>query len=78
MIGAGILHGDLVTVDPDTAMQAGCVAVVTLHQPLLKRVCVENGKVVLRSANPAYPELVVEPPSWIDVLGKVVSVTRKF
>ncbi|MFO7548366.1 MAG: transcriptional repressor LexA [Acidimicrobiia bacterium] len=77
MTGAGILDGDLVVVrrQPDAVDGEIVAALVNGEEATVKRLHRRDGRVVLRSENPAYPDMTFE--DGVEVLGKIVSVLRR-
>lgn len=77
MTGAGILDGDLVVVrrQPDADDGEIVAALVDGEEATVKRLHRRDGKVVLRSENPAYPDMTFG--EGVEVIGKVVSVLRR-
>lgn len=56
MIGAGIHDTDILIIDRSRMPEPGQIVVAELnHEPLVKIYDVQQGQVVLRSANPKYP-----------------------
>ncbi len=71
MIGDGILHGDLVLLRPEIDWHNGEIAAVHVgdaHEATLKRIFLEDERVILRASNPQYPDLVT-PAAEIKVAG---------
>jgi repressor LexA len=79
MAGTHIVEGDLVMVKPQKTAENGEIVVALIgDEATVKRIYCEPGKVILRPENPAYDEIVVEPPSDdFQLIGKVVGVFRK-
>ncbi|MGB3940758.1 MAG: transcriptional repressor LexA [Candidatus Manganitrophaceae bacterium] len=78
MIGEGIFEGDYLLVKPQATVETGTVAVVLLSgEAAVKRFAREGEKIVLHSANPAYPPIEVTRGSGdFRIVGKVVAVFR--
>jgi repressor LexA len=69
MSGDGILDGDLVLLRPQADLASGSIAAACVgdeREATLKRVFIEEDRVRLRAAHPAYPDVVVPGSSlWI-------------
>lgn len=78
MVEAGILDGDVLIVSPAMRVQPGDIAVVQIDRgtTAVKRVYVENDRVILQSANHHYKPLVLSYPDEVEILGKVILVRR--
>jgi 3'-5' exoribonuclease len=75
MIGAAILDGDLVHVRPQQQARPGEIVVALVdHESTLKRLVRENGRLLLRAENTAYPDIV--PQADLCIQGKVIGVIR--
>jgi len=79
MIGAGILPGDYVVVDPDTQAREGAIAAVRIgDEATVKRLFRENGKARLKAENPDFDDIIVDDASDdFDVYGPVIGVMRR-
>ncbi|MDB4948516.1 MAG: LexA repressor [Gemmatimonadetes bacterium] len=80
MMGAGILDGDLVLVDPVEAADLGdgdVVAVRLDEDATVKRYFLRDGTVVLEPANPEFPPIVVGHKEPLEVLGRVIGLFRQ-
>jgi len=79
LVGIGILEGDYVIMSPmlKNALDQGSVCAVRLDndEVTLKRVYFASDGVILRAANPEYPDL--KRPT-VSVIGKVVRLVRQF
>jgi len=76
MIDAGILDGDLVVIrrQPDAADGDIVAAMVEGEEATVKRLFRQDGKVILRAENQAFPDMVFD--HGVEVIGRVVSVLR--
>lgn len=76
MIDAGILDGDLVVIrrQPDAADGDIVAAMVEGEEATVKRLFRQDGKVILRAENQAFPDMVFD--QGVEVIGRVVSVLR--
>jgi repressor LexA len=79
MVDCGILDGDLVVVSPASKVEQGDVAVVRFDQltTAVKKVFVEDERIILQSANSQYKPIVRAYPDEAEILGKVVLVRRR-
>lgn len=76
MKDAGIMIGDYVLVERGQTPHHGKIVVACIDGGFtLKYFMKENGKVFLRSANPAYPDFY--PKEELQIMGSVVGVMRK-
>jgi repressor LexA len=80
MIGRGIFDGDYVMIEPTRDAHDGeMVAVRVNDDATVKTLTHEEGKVVLKPANPAEKEIVLEPTKDdFAILGTVCGVFRPF
>ncbi len=77
MTGAGILPGDLVIVERGRQAQTGDIVVAQVDgEWTMKYFEKENGKALLRAANPKYPPM--RPSSELIIGGVVVANVRKY
>ena len=79
MTGAGILDGDVAVLEKCHAVENGEIAAVRLgDEATLKRVFRRSDRVVLRAANPAFPEIVVNRDSGerLSIEGRFVGLLR--
>jgi repressor LexA len=79
MKDAGILPGDIAVVNRQSEVADGEIAVVLLgEEATLKYVYRQNGTVLLRGANAAFPDIVVrtDGQSPVLILGKYVGLIR--
>ena len=81
MIGAGIMHGDQIVVNPDTYIKNGDIVVAMLNEPstdetfaTVKRFFKENNLVRLQPENPNMEPIFT---NHVEIVGKVVGVMRK-
>lgn len=76
MRDAGILDGDIIIADKDTAWRSGDIVVaMDGDEATVKRLLLQNGRVILMPENPDYDPIYPENPS---ILGKVVGNFRKY
>lgn len=79
MIGAGILDGDYVLIDPASEpAENGIVAVRIDECSALKRLTHEDSQIVLKAANPEVRDEQVPRGENVDILGVVCGVFRAF
>lgn len=72
-----ICHGDLLVVDKSVEPYSNCVAVCYLQGEFtLKRVQIENNKIILVPANEKYPSIEVIPDDEFTVWGVVKHVIK--
>lgn len=77
MINAGILPGDYVLVEKGKVPAIGSIVVAMVDgEWTMKYYHKENGKVLLRAANPHYPD--IHPKEQLVIGGVVVSCCRKY
>lgn len=77
MTGAGIHDGDLLIVDRSLEPVTGRVVVAALDGELtVKRLQRGRGRVMLKSENPAYPDIVVTEDRELQVWGVVAYVVH--
>jgi repressor LexA len=77
MTGDGILDGDHVVVAVDPRPAQGSIAVVLIgEEATVKHVYYECDALRLKSANPAFPDLVYGPEDNPVVQGRVIGVVR--
>jgi repressor LexA len=79
MKNAGILPGDIAVVNRQSEVADGEIAVVLLDdEATLKYVYRPNGTVILRGANPSFPDIVIRARGQrsVQILGKYVGLIR--
>jgi repressor LexA len=78
MVEAGILDGDIIVVSPNTRVNNGDIAVVSLNKQAtsVKRVYFEEHAILLQPCNSNFRPQVLST-SEVEVLGKVILVRRK-
>jgi repressor LexA len=76
MIGAGINPGDQVILEPGEAKHGDIVAAYIDGKNTLKRYLVRNGKHLLHSENPKYPDFT--PSEELVIQGIVVGLVRAY
>ena len=76
--GLGILHSDILAIDKALQVKPGNVIVACINgEPLLKIFDLEDGRVVLRSANEKYsPRYILEGEEF-SVWGVMVGLARR-
>ena len=75
----GILPGDIAVMDRQNDVADGEIAAVLLDdEATLKHVYRPNGMVILRGANPAFPDIVIrnDGQDTVQILGKYVGLIR--
>lgn len=81
MRDSGILHGDVLVVDRALEAQSGDVVVVVLEgRHLVKRleyVGKYRDQMLLCSAHPAYPPVLIPPGMAVEIWGVVIAVVRQ-
>lgn len=76
MRDAGILDGDLVIADQDAVAKNGDIVIgMDGDEATVKRLSIQNGRVVFLPENPDYSPIYPENPS---ILGKVVGCYRRY
>ncbi|MGB9761758.1 MAG: LexA family protein [Caldimicrobium sp.] len=79
MVGAGILPGDYVLVDRSLFPKNNDIVVVRIEDEwTMKYFFKEKGKIILKSANPSYPDLIFTPDRDIEIFGVIIAVIRKY
>lgn len=83
MEGAGLEEGSLAVINPAEDVVSGDMALVVYNDAWFIKWVVYNpdGSIDLRSANPAYSTIKVEPEyaqdsSWFRIIGKVIRIVR--
>jgi repressor LexA len=79
MKNAGILPGDIAVVNRQSEVVDGEIAAVLLDdEATLKYLYRSNGTVILRGANPAFPDIVIRADGRrsVQILGKYVGLIR--
>lgn len=79
MIGAGILHGDVVVLRKGETANSGdiVVALVDGEEATLKRLRKRGGSVALEAANPRY-ETRIFGPDRVEIQGRLVALIRRY
>jgi SOS-response transcriptional repressor LexA len=79
MKDAGIMHGDIVVISPNSNIKNGDIALVAIGQKdvSLKRVYIEGDYALLHAANSDFPPVMLPYPDGVELLGKAVWVRRK-
>ncbi len=76
MKDVGILDGDLVIADKDAAYRSGDIIIgMDGDEATVKRLLIQNGKVIFMPENPDFDPIYPENPS---VLGKVIGSYRRY
>lgn len=79
MIGRGIFHDDIVTVNKAIEPRNGCIVVACLNGDfLLKTYFKRGGKVILQPENPAFPTIEVPEAADFFIWGVVTNSTKSF
>ncbi len=79
MEGAGIFSGDILVVDRSVEARSGKIVVAAVNGELVvKRLCTENGQLLLVSENEAYAPIVVGESEECFVWGVVTGSARIF
>ncbi len=79
MLGAGILPGDYVLVDKSLLPKNNDIVVVRIEDEwTMKYFFKEKGRILLKSANPSYPDFILTPDRDIEIFGVVIAVIRKY
>jgi repressor LexA len=77
MVSAHIVEGDLVVVRKQDHAQPGDIVVALVDgEATVKRFARDGQAVVLRPEHPTMAAIVVQPPSEVRILGRVVGVVR--
>jgi repressor LexA len=79
MKNAGILPGDIAVMNRQSEVADGEIAAVLLDdEATLKYLYRPNGTVILRGANPAFPDIVIRADGQrsVQILGKYVGLIR--
>jgi DNA polymerase V len=81
MRDSGILHGDVLVVDRALEAQSGDIVVVVLSgKHLVKRleyVGASRNQILLCSAHPAYPPVLIQEDVKVEIWGVVIAVVRQ-
>ncbi|OIN95680.1 repressor LexA [Candidatus Desantisbacteria bacterium CG1_02_38_46] len=79
MLEAGINNGDLVAVKKGINIQNGDIVVFLVdEESTVKRFYREGGNIILKPANPNYPNIVIRDDGrYLSPIGKVVGVIKK-
>ena len=79
MVGAGISDGDLLVVDRSLRPADGDVVIASVDGDFtVKTLRTGRGGIRLVAANPAYPDIVLEPGQQLDYFGKVTACIHRF
>jgi repressor LexA len=74
-----IQPGDLVLVEKQTRPERGQIVVAMWdEEATVKRFYREESKVILRSDNPSYQDIVLPSTTVLDIVGKVTGLIRKY
>jgi len=74
MIGARIHEGDLLLIREQPEVENGEIAVVLIgDEAILKRVYLNNNKLILQSENPNYSP-ILSPPAEVKIVGKLKKI----
>lgn len=78
MQGAGIFDGDILVVDKSVEPRHGHIVIAFVDgERLVKRLCIEGGRVSLVAENPAYPTLTIREGNDLEIWGVVIGRFRK-
>ena len=78
MKGIGVLDGDIVIVQQQSAAENGEIVVAIIEgEATLKRYIKKDTRVILRAENPQYEDIVVSSDRDIWIAGKMVGMMRK-
>jgi DNA polymerase V len=78
MIGERIYDGDLLIVDrAEDARHNQIVIAIVNGEFCVKRLDIQPGRVILRSANPAYPDIELAPEDQWEIWGRVIQSIHK-
>ncbi|WP_051273237.1 helix-turn-helix domain-containing protein [Desulfotruncus alcoholivorax] len=78
MIGMGINDGDFVVIRHQPMVDQGEAALVRIgDESTIKYFYRQGERILLKSANPKYKPIEIQPPKNISVIGKVVHVIKK-
>jgi repressor LexA len=79
MVGRGIFDGDYILVNPSQkAAEGDIIAARVGEEATIKTLAHENGAIVLKAANPAEKDVIVDSREDFSVLGVVCGVFRPF
>lgn len=79
MINAGIHHNDLLVVDTALKPKHRDIVIAVLNGEFtLKRLCLEESRIILLSANPDFPAITITKEMSYFVQGVVTTVIRTF
>lgn len=78
MTGAGILEGDFAFIRKTRDVRSGDLVVAQMQGEItLKQFLIQKNRIVLRAANPRYPDRVVSPEEEADLIqGRLVGLYR--
>lgn len=77
MIGAGINDGDLVIFNSNTVYHDNDIVIAEINNNIfIKRYFNDNGKIILASENPKYPNYFIPSDVTFKILGKVVKIIQ--
>jgi len=78
MVGAAITNGDILIVDASKKPQHNKIVVATVDgEFLVKRFWVDGKKVFLRSENPHYAPIEINPEQDLAIMGVVTGIVRQ-
>ena len=79
MIGEGIHDGDLLVVDRSIRPADGDVIIAAVDGDFtVKTYRCTRGRTWLQAANPAYPDIVLDPGHELDYFGKVIAFVHPY
>lgn len=74
MIGDGIHDGDIVQIRIQPVVDNGDIAAIRINSEVtLKHFIRQNNTIILRSSNPDYQDIIVQPGDEVDIIGKYIN-----
>lgn len=75
MIGAGIHDGDILVIDRSLKASNGSVVIAIIDGEFtVKRFSIQNNKIILKSENDLYPNILINDGTDFDIWGVVTTV----
>lgn len=79
MVGAQIREGDYALIQPQRTAHNGQIVAVLIDDEATLKYFYQNGDYIeLRSANPSYPPLVLNNRDQLFIIGRLISIIRKY
>jgi DNA polymerase V len=79
MKDAGIFDDDVVLVDKSIRPRTGHVVIAIVDGEFVCKTLVEhNGSIVLKAANPTYPDIRPKEGQFVEIWGVVIAAVKKF